>query len=259
MTNYISAQNNNKLAAERPEGFDISTVVLTYTVTGGDIHEAVTTMFDYGTSTHYTIDQNGYQVQHHSESQKAFYAGASHFHGKYGVNDYGIGIMLVNDAKSPFTDEQIVKLIDTIKDIEVRYEKSIEIVGLGEVNKKHIAPGVFFPWNKLAEAEIGKSISLPENIDTTCKINLGDSGEHVTEFQQKLQSYGYQVDITGTYDETTAKFVKNFSNRYLPKSDFDPLDNFAEQHVVCVSDATEYVISQLILSGEENNLVTPDL
>lgn len=245
MTNFVSSQNDNKLSNDRPEGIKINTIVITYTSTEGDVHKAINTMFDRGTSTHYTIDQNGFQVQHHLESQKAFYAGASHWHGEYGVNNYGIGIMLVNDAKSSFTEEQIEKTISLIKDIELRHETTMEVVGLGEVNKKHIAPGAFFPWAKLAEAGIGKTVTLPEGIDKTCKIILGDSGEKVLTLQQKLKDLGYETSKTGIYDEVTAKFVANFSNRYTPEeisnSEINFSDNFA-----CWTDATEYAANELL-------------
>lgn len=257
MVNYISAKNNNKLSAERPEGTKINTIVITYSSTEGDINKAVTTMFERGTSVHYTIKLDGFQDQHHSESQKAFYAGASHWHGKYGVNDYGIGIMLINDAKTPFTDLQISKLIDTINDIQIRHNTTMDVVGLGEVNKAHIAPGIFFPWNKLAEAGIGKSITLASDIDRSCKINLGDSGEQVINLQQKLQDYGYQIEATGVYDNITAKFAKNFANRYVPETDADTLSNFAESHTVCWNDATEYALNAIL--GVDNNSITDEL
>ena len=252
MTNYISTKNNNKLSAERPEGTKINTIVITYTSTEGDINKAVTTMFNTGTSVHYTIKADGFQDQHHSESQKAFFAGASHWHGAYGVNDYGIGIMLVNDAKSPFSDPQIDQLITLIKDINIRHKTTMEVVGLGEVNSKHIAPGAFFPWGKLAEAGIGKTITFPEGIDrTTCQINLGDSGEQVLALQQKLKAYGYQAPQTGIYDEVTAKFVKNFSNHYTPQEDLDPSVNFSD-NVTCWNDAHECALNELL--GADNTL-----
>jgi N-acetylmuramoyl-L-alanine amidase len=246
MINYISATNNNKLSAERPKDVEINTIVITYTSAEGDVHKAINTMFNAGTSIHYTIKTDGFQDQHHSESQKAFYAGASHWHGKYGVNDYGIGIMLVNDAKSPFPDSQITKLIDTIKDIQLRHNTTMDIVGLGEVNKAHIAPGAFFPWAKLAEAGIGKSVSLPAGIDKACKINLDDSGEQVTNLQQKLQTYGYQVEVNGIYDSVTAKFAKNFANRYTPEDNLDSEINFATSQAACWSDATEYALNTVL-------------
>jgi N-acetylmuramoyl-L-alanine amidase len=257
MTNYISNTNNNKLSAERPEGTKISTIVITYTVTEGDINKAVTTMFERGTSVHYTIKTDGFQDQHHSESQKAFYAGASNWKGIYGVNDYGIGIMLVNDAKSPFTDAQIDKTIALINDIQTRHTTTMEIVGLGEVNNKHIAPGAFFPWAKLADAGIGKSVVLPENINRTCKIQVGDNGENVLALQQKLQSHGYQVGQTSIYDEVTAKFVQNFANRYIPQEDIEHESNYSD-NLACWNDATAYALDEL-LGLHNTNAVVEDI
>ena len=49
--------------------------------------------------------------------------------------------------------------------------------------------------------------------------------------------YGYQDEATGIYDNVTAKFAKNFANRYVPEADPDSLSNFAESHVVCWNDA----------------------
>ncbi len=171
--------------------------------------------------------------------------------------DYGIGIMLVNDAKSPFTDPQISKLIDTINDIQVRHNITMDVVGLGEINKDHVAPGMFFPWHKLAQAGIGKSITLPEDIDRTCKINLGDNVEGVINLQQKLQTYGYQVEATGIYDDVTAKFAKNFANRYTPEADTDTLSNFAKSNAVCWNDATEYALNAIL--GVDSNPITDEL
>lgn len=255
MTNFVSSQNNNNLSNSRPENTKINTIVITYSVTEGDAHKAINTMFDYGTSIHYTIDQNGFQVQHHLESQKAFYAGASHWNGNYGVNDYGIGIMLINDAKTPFSDEQIEKTISLIKDIEVRHDTDMEVVGLGEVNKKYIAPGAFFPWGKLAEAGIGKAASLPVDIDKTCKINLGDSGEQILALQHKLKALGYETPQTGIYDEITAKFVTNFSNRYTPEENPNSEINFSN-NLACWNDATEYASD--VLLGIDTCPVTTD-
>lgn len=252
MINFISSQNNNKLSSDRPEGVTINTIVITYSSTEGDTHKAINTMFDNGTSVHYTIDQNGFQVQHHLESQKTFYAGASHWHGEYGVNNYGIGIMLVNDAKSSFSNEQIEKTIGLIKDIETRHETKMEVVGLGEVNQKHIAPGSFFPWAKLAEAGIGKTVTLPEAIDKTCKISLGDSGEEVLTLQQKLKDLGYETSQTGIYDEVTAKFVTNFSNRYTPEEISNPEINFSD-NFTCWTDANEYALNELLGVNNTDN------
>lgn len=245
MTNYISTINNNKLSAERPEGIKINTIVITYSSAEGDINKTVTTMLKNGASVHYTIKPDGFQDQHHLESQKAFYAGISQWHGVSGVGDCAIGIMLISDAKSPFSDAQIDKTIALIHDIQARHNTSMEVVGLGEVNKAHIAPGAFFPWAKLAEAGIGKSVSLPTDIDKTCKINLDDSGDNVSLLQQKLKSHGYEAPQTGIYDSVTAKFAQNFINRYTPEENLDSEINFSN-NLACWNNAAEYALDKLL-------------
>jgi N-acetyl-anhydromuramyl-L-alanine amidase AmpD len=244
MINYISKVNDNKLSSARPEGSVINTITITYSSCDGDFNQALTTMASRGTSIHYTIKSDGFLDQHHSETQKAFYAGASHWHGEYGVNNYAIGIMLINDAKSSFPEEQTNKLIALINDIQERHNMTMEVVGLAEVNAKHVAPGVFMPWDKLAEAGIGKSVKFPEDIDRACKISLDDKGDHVLALQEKLQEHGYQVPQTGEYDEVTAKFAQSFSNRYAPQDTHDSEDNFSN-NIICWSNAADYALNEL--------------
>lgn len=249
---YISTINNNKLSDERPAGTKIDTIVLTYTSCEGDVIKAVTTMFERGTSTHYTIKANGFLDQHHSESQKAFFAGASGWKGVSSLNNNAIGIMLVNDAKSPFTDDQITKTIALIQDIQTRHAATMELVGLGEINKAHIAPGAFFPWNKLAEAGIGKSVTLPENTNRTCIINLNDKGDNVIGLKANLYNFGYAVPQTDTYDSVTAKFAQNFINRYVPTNISDMEVNFSD-NLACWNNAAEYALNELLGLHNENS------
>jgi N-acetylmuramoyl-L-alanine amidase len=254
MVDYISQVANNRLSAARPEGSVINTIAITYSSCDGDFNQAVTTMASRGTSIHYTIKSDGFIDQHHSETQKAFYAGASWWHGEYGVNNYAIGIMLINDAKSSFPEEQTNKLIALINDIQERHNMTMEVVGLGEVASKHVAPGVFMPWAKLAEAGIGKSIVVPEGIDRSCKISLDDKGDHVLALQQKLQNHGYQVPQTGEYDVVTSKFAQSFSNRYAPQDTHDSEDNFSSD-IICWSNAADYALNEL--SGLNADNATP--
>jgi N-acetylmuramoyl-L-alanine amidase len=237
MPNYISSTNNNKFSAPRAEGAVINTIVITYTVTNGSIHQAVTTMFDRGTSVHYTIREDGFQDQHHNEDKVTFYAGKSSWHGVPGVNQYGIGIMLVNDALSPFAGAQINKTIALINDINTRHNTNMEVVGLGEVAlDRHIAPGKLFPWSKLAEAGIGKAVVVPDDISRACTVNPGDTGEQVTHVQHNLRTHGYGVQETGVYDELTSKAVGVFRARYTQD----------EADLACWNDAAEYVLNELL-------------
>ena len=228
MTSYISTVNNNKFSAPRPEGTEVSTVVLTYSVSP-TIHETVTKLYDNGASVHYTIRQDGFLDQHYNEDVKAFHSGKSAWHGKAGVNDYAIGVMLINDAQSQFPQEQINKLVSLLGDINTRHNKTMEIVGLGEVAPhKHIAPGNLFPWDKLADAGFGKYVETTASKE--CKTDFA-----VTAVQNSLVNHGYHLDVTGTFDELTEKVVNVFNSRY----------NQAQENSKCWSDASEEVMNAL--------------
>jgi N-acetylmuramoyl-L-alanine amidase len=59
-------------------------------------------------SAHYTIGKDGKIVQHVKDSDRAWHAGQSVWKGRNSVNDYGIGIELVNlnDGQDPYPEAQ---------------------------------------------------------------------------------------------------------------------------------------------------------
>lgn len=78
---------------------------------------------DPGVSAHYTIDRDGSVYQHVDETEKAFHAGVSEMpDGRSGVNDFSIGIELVNlnDGIEPYPDEQMESLMCLVDDICTR-------------------------------------------------------------------------------------------------------------------------------------------
>jgi N-acetylmuramoyl-L-alanine amidase len=234
MVNLISSTNNNKFMNSRPEGAIIDTVVITYSASE-EICDTINALYGKGASVHYTIRPDGFQDQHHYEGLKAFYAGKSSWHNKTALNDNSIGIMLINDGKSEFTDLQINKLIDCINDINLRHDRKMEIVGLGEVAlDRHIAPGKMFPWDKLSKAGLGVNVKISDNINRDCKLNFGDKGEKVSSFQNNLIKHGYGITETGQFDELTYKAVTVFVDRYV------------SGHDDCWSDATEYALNALL-------------
>lgn len=243
--NGISTTNDNKFSAPRA-GVKPSCVVLTNSVCK-TLNETVTTLQYNGTSVHFIIDKgpNGKDQQqhqyHNDKESKAFYAGASSWKGQEKVNDFGIGIMLINDAKSSFTESQINKLIALLKDIEVRYPDLKDIVGLGEVAERHEAPGKFFPWKQLAEAGLGKFISTTKEQAENILIRKSDEGEKVSHVQAQLKGHGYGIKVDGKCDDKTATWFKKFNERYVPEQ--SPPNEWSEA-------------SQYVLDGLHPNHVT---
>jgi N-acetyl-anhydromuramyl-L-alanine amidase AmpD len=96
---------------QRPIGTVVDTIVLHATVLT-TLQEVVDKFADPQSqvSAHYTIDRDGTIACHVTEDQRAWHAGQSKMKdGRCGVNDFSIGIELVNlnDGMDPFPDVQI--------------------------------------------------------------------------------------------------------------------------------------------------------
>jgi N-acetylmuramoyl-L-alanine amidase len=79
---------------------------------------------DTQVSAHYTIDRDGSIVAHVPEDKRAWHAGASKMKdGRTGVNDFSIGIELVNlnDGLDPFPEEQIQAMRNLVRSIMARH------------------------------------------------------------------------------------------------------------------------------------------
>ena len=243
--NGISTANYSKFSAPRPEGVAPSCVVVTYSVSK-ELDIAIETLQKNGTSVHYIIDQNGKQYQYHNDlTDKAFYAGNSSWKGIESVNNFGIGIMFINDSESSFTNEQLTQAKKLLEDIKDRYPNlDIEnnLVGLGEVAEKHIAPGKFFPWKELAEAGFGKFVSTTKEDRENILLKKGDQDDEshkVSPVQLKLQTYGYGIKDTGTCDDSTVTWFSKFNTRYVPEQ--SPPENWTQ--------ASQNVLDELVVIG----------
>ncbi|WP_341754707.1 N-acetylmuramoyl-L-alanine amidase [Candidatus Tisiphia endosymbiont of Dioctria rufipes] len=245
----VSTTNDSKFFAPREPGVEPSCVVLTYSV-GNTLNSAIDTLQYNGTSVHYIIDKEPndkeeQQYQYHNDLEsKAFYAGKSSWKGQEKVNDFGIGIMFINDAKSAFTESQINKVIKLLEDITVRYPNlnlKENLVGLGEVAARHVAPGKFFPWKQLTDAGFGKFIDTTEEQRKEILIKQGDEGEKVSYVQAQLKDHGYGIKVDGKCGDKTTTWFEKFNTRYVLEQ--SPPNEWSEA-------------SQFVLDGLHPNHVT---
>jgi N-acetylmuramoyl-L-alanine amidase len=103
---------------DRPTGAVIDTLIVHDTETPGGIRKA-TTIANYfcnpksAVSAHYVIGKAGEIVQCVPDEKRAWHAGPSKFEGREKVNDFSIGVELVNtqSGTDPFTDAQYASLI----------------------------------------------------------------------------------------------------------------------------------------------------
>lgn len=75
-------------------------------------------------SAHYVVDRDGTTVQMVDERFTAWHAGVSELEGRTGVNDFSVGVELVNlnDGKDPYPEAQVQALVRIIKDLRTRWD-----------------------------------------------------------------------------------------------------------------------------------------
>jgi N-acetylmuramoyl-L-alanine amidase len=110
-------------------------------------------------SAHYVVGRDGRVVQMVEEEMSAWHAGRSAMYPhekpprETGVNDFSVGIELVGDADSGFTDRQLASLYELLAQLVSKHHIPPERV----VGHQHIAPGrkidpdgynEQFPWAK---------------------------------------------------------------------------------------------------------------
>ena len=98
---------------------------------------------DYGVAPHYLIDRAGTIYRLVDEQNIAYHAGEGQTpDGRTGINNFSIGIELMNTKTDKFTNEQYAALNKLIRDIKSRYK--IKYV----LGHNQIAPGrKDDPWN----------------------------------------------------------------------------------------------------------------
>jgi N-acetylmuramoyl-L-alanine amidase len=75
-------------------------------------------------SAHYVVDRDGTTIQMVDERRTAWHAGVSELDGRTGVNDFSVGIELVNlnDGKDPYPEAQYQAVKRIIQDLRSRWK-----------------------------------------------------------------------------------------------------------------------------------------
>ncbi len=143
---------------DRPAGAVIDTLVIHDTETPG-IRQARTIASHFvnprsGVSAHFIIGKAGEIVQCVDEEKRAFHAGPSLFRGRDRVNDFSIGIELVNSqsGSDPFTDQQYRSLARLTRYLLARFAIPADrITGHHDVTlRPHVKrdPAPNFDWDR---------------------------------------------------------------------------------------------------------------
>ena len=173
-------------------------------------------------SSHYIVHEDGRIVQMVRESDRAWHAGKSFWHGNVDVNSWSIGIEIVNPGHDlgyrPFPNRQIQAVIALCQDIIDRYGILPErILAHSDVSPgRKVDPGEKFPWRQLAHAGIGRFVE-PSRRRKGQALQLGDAGAEVEKLQSMLSLYGYGVEKSGIFDRATEIVVAAFQRHFRPR------------------------------------------
>lgn len=142
---------SNKLVSwgfEKSSGRKIDTIIIhsTYNALGGDqfsLEKILDIYKSYGVAPHYIIDRGGKIYRLVADENIAYHAGESQMpDGRTGVNNFSIGIEMINNKTDKFTSGQYSSLNDLLKYLHSRY--AIKYV----LGHDQIAPGrKDDPWN----------------------------------------------------------------------------------------------------------------
>lgn len=117
---YIPSPNQGS----RPPDATVSAIVVHATVT--PTREATVNWFltqKSQVSAHYVVGRDGHIVQMVDDTGRAWHAGVSELNGERNVNNFSVGIEIVNlnDGKDPFTDAQYEAVAAIIRHIREQY------------------------------------------------------------------------------------------------------------------------------------------
>ena len=172
-------------------------------------------------SSHYFVYEDGRIVQMVPEARRAWHAGVSSWAGQTDINSRSIGIEIVNPGHefgySDFPRRQIAAVIALCRGIiarrEIKRDRVLAHSDVAPARKQD--PGEKFPWKLLAESGVGLWVE-PVPITDWLSLVPGDTGPTVFDLQKSLGDFGYDVPLTGDYDEQTKLVVMAFQRHFRP-------------------------------------------
>ena len=137
----------------------VDTLVLHYTAI--NLADSLKTLRFGAVSVHYVLAEDGTVYKILNDNQVGYHAGVSMWRGRQRVNEFSIGIEIVNlDGNlHAYPAVQISALIELIKTILAAHPQILpgNIVGHSDIAPaRKQDPGKLFPWNTLADAGIGR-------------------------------------------------------------------------------------------------------
>ena len=210
---YFSPNYSKKTRLKK----DIKFVIIHYTGMQSEI-ESLKRLLDPQSkvSSHYLINRKGKIIQMVKEKKIAWHAGKSRWKKFKNLNNYSIGIELVNKGHQfgyqNFSRRQISSLIKLCKKLKKKYLiKKENFLGHSDIAPlRKTDPGEKFPWKKLSKFNIGKWY-----VKFSCKIEV-DPKKIKALFFKNLQKFGFRYFSINKKNFDDTMIVKAFQRHYLP-------------------------------------------
>ena len=208
---------------DRPAGAGpVDTLVLHYTgMVSAEAALGRLTATNAKVSAHWCIGEDGTLWRLVPEERRAWHAGLSEWRRRSSVNDFSVGIELVNPGHAhgyrPFPPAQMDALLDLTHAIVARHPiDPCNVVAHSDIAPtRRQDPGELFDWARLAEAGVGlwpKSVAEPEGEGRP--LHLGDRGAAVRQQQARLRDVGYGLAADGDFGAATAAVVRAFQRHF---------------------------------------------
>ena len=174
-----------------------------------------------GVSSHYLIDEAGEIFALVAEDLRAWHAGVSHWAGFSDINSRSIGIEIHNAGHEgglpDYPGRQIDAVIALCADVILRHAilPSRVLAHSDVAPGRKIDPGEHFPWDRLAAVGVGlwADPSPPDDINV---LTFGAEGAAVASLQDRFKQLGYNIEITGNFDQETQAVVAAFQRHWRP-------------------------------------------
>ncbi|WP_248751031.1 N-acetylmuramoyl-L-alanine amidase [Pseudomonas sp. MWU15-20650] len=214
-------------------GEPVRQVILHYTA--APFKSSLHTLTHDGVSAHYLLpdpDEPSYRRAGYDElrvfhlvdeDKRAWHAGVSHWLGRDNLNSRSIGIEIVNLARDDqgvfsfpaYSQEQVVVLIDLLRDILARYPQigPTDILGHSDVAYwRKRDPGPRFPWQDLYEAGVGAWFDESTRAMYQRRFCVALPPE--VEVERAFQRYGYKpAQNRQAFEQRTRAFQMHFRSR----------------------------------------------
>jgi N-acetylmuramoyl-L-alanine amidase len=184
-------------------------------------------------SSHYFISEDGRILQLVPEERRAWHAGAGSWQGETDMNSASIGIEIVNPGHDngyvPFPEAQMLAVTELCQDIVKRWNiRPDRVIAHSDMApKRKRDPGELFPWAQLAEAGVGHWVQ-PHPISSGRFFQRGEEGAPIEALQAMLALYGYDLPVTGVFDEMTEFVITAFQRHFRPSQ----VDGIADRSTI---------------------------